>query len=113
MSAPVGEPLDIAALLAQAPHDGPIASITSAQLNVNLLRLQPGDAIAEHVNAEVDVLLVVIGGAGELTVDGAAWPLRAGQLVVVPRATARSLRCTDAPLVYVSCHQRRGGLMPR
>jgi quercetin dioxygenase-like cupin family protein len=112
MNAPTGETIDIAALLAQARHDGPLASVTSAQLNVNLLRLAPGDVIAEHANAEVDVLLVILGGSGELVIDGAAWPLRAGQLAVVPRGASRSLRCGDEPLVYVSCHQRRGGLLP-
>lgn len=107
-----GGDIDIAAALAQAAHNGPLASITSAQLNVNLLRLAPGDAIAEHVNAEVDVLLVVVDGAGELVVDGAARPLRAGHVVVIPRGAARALRCAGAPLVYISCHQRRGGLRP-
>lgn len=112
MNKPSGQPLDIALIVEQALHNGPLASITSAQLNVNLLRLAPGDVIAEHVNGEVDVLLVIVGGVGELAVDGAVWPLHTGQLVVVPRGAARLLRCTDEPLVYVSCHQRRGGLLP-
>lgn len=112
MSQSQAEPTDIATVLAQVQHHGPLASITTSQLNVNLLRLAPGDVIAEHINDEVDVLLVIVAGEGKLAVDGAVWPLHAGQLVVVPRGATRSLRCADEPLVYVSCHQRRGALMP-
>ena len=112
MSQSQPEPIDIASVLAHVQHDGPLTSITTSQLNVNLLRLAPGDVIAEHVNTEVDVLLVIVGGAGELVLDGMARPLHAGQIVVVPRGVARSLRCVAESLVYVSCHQRRAGLMP-
>lgn len=104
--------IDIAAALRQAASDGPIWSVNSEQLNVNLLRLRAGDTIAAHTNAEVDVVLVIFEGAGDLTVDGASYPLSPGRTVVVPRGATRAMRCTAGPLVYLTCHRRRAGLMP-
>ena len=104
--------VDIAASLRQASYDGPIWSANSEQLNVNLLRLPTGDAIAEHVNAEVDVTLVVFEGHGELVVDGAPHALGPGRVVLLPRGVRRAMRCTAGPLVYLTCHRRRAGLMP-
>ncbi len=104
--------IDIAASLRQAGYDGPIWSANSEQLNVNLLRLPAGDGVAEHANREVDVVLVVFEGSGELTVDGATYPLRAGRVLVLPRGARRAMRCTAGPLVYLTIHRRRAGLMP-
>jgi len=104
--------IDIAAALRQAHNDGPIWSVNSEQLNVNLLRLPAGDGVAEHINNEVDVVLVVFEGDGDLTVDGATYPLGPGRVLVVPRGARRAMRCTAGPLVYLTCHRRRMGLMP-
>ena len=112
MGLPPEHMIYIAAVLRQAGNDGLIWSVNSEQLNVNLLRLPTGDGVAAHVNSEVDVLLVFFEGSGELTVDGVVYPLRTGRTVVVPRGAMRAMRCTAGPLVYLSCHRRRGGLMP-
>jgi len=76
------------------------------------LRLPTGDGVAEHVNNDVDVVIIVFEGNGELTVDGTAYPLRAGNVLVVPRGAERGMRCIAGPLVYLTCHRRRPGLMP-
>lgn len=104
--------IDVAAALRDATHNGPIWSVNSEQLNVNLVRLPTGDVIAEHVNREVDVLLVVFEGAGELTVEGEPYALRPGRALVIPVGVGRAIRCTARPLVYLLCHRRRAGLMP-
>jgi quercetin dioxygenase-like cupin family protein len=104
--------IDIAASLRQTNNNGPIWSVNSEQLNVNLLRLPTGDGVAAHVNTELDVVLVIFEGSGELTVEGQTYPLRPGQAVVIPRQATRALRCTAGPLVYLTCHRRRAGLMP-
>jgi hypothetical protein len=52
------------------------------------------------------------GGSGELTVDGVTCSLRPGRAVLVPRGATRALHCTAGPLVYLTCHRRRAGLMP-
>jgi quercetin dioxygenase-like cupin family protein len=112
MGLPPENIIDIAAALRQANNDGPIWSVNSEQLNVNLLRLRTGDDIAPHVNTEVDVVLIIFEGSGELTVDGVPYPLRPGRTVVVTRGVTRAMRCTAGPLVYLTCHCRRPGLMP-
>jgi mannose-6-phosphate isomerase-like protein (cupin superfamily) len=112
MSLPPENILDIAAALRQATTDGPIWSVNSEQLNVNLLRLPTGDGVAAHVNSEVDVVLVIFEGSGEITVDDVSYPLAPGRVVMVPRGVLRAMRCTAGPLVYLTCHRRRAGLMP-
>jgi len=112
MGLPPENIIDIAASLRQASNDGPIWSVNSEQLNVNLLRLPTGDGIAEHVNNEVDVVLVIFEGSGELTVDGVTYPLSPGRVLLVPRGATRTMRCTAGPLIYLTCHRRRAGLMP-
>ncbi|MFO7166660.1 MAG: cupin domain-containing protein [Chloroflexota bacterium] len=104
--------IDVAAALRGAQASGPIWSVNSEQLNVNLVRLASGEEIAEHVNAELDVLLVALEGAGELRVDGEVVQLGAGIAALIPAGSARGLRCTRGPLVYITCHRRRPGLMP-
>ncbi len=112
MGLPPENSIDIAAALRNAANDGPIWSVNSEQLNMNLIRLPTGDGIAEHVNNEVDVALVVFEGSGQIVVDGAEYSLHAGQALVLPRGAKRAIRCTAGPLVYLTCHRRRAGLMP-
>ena len=62
MGLPPENLIDIGASLRQATNDGPIWSVNSEQLNVNLLCLPSGDGVAPHVNSEVDVVLVIFEG---------------------------------------------------
>jgi quercetin dioxygenase-like cupin family protein len=112
MGVPPDNVIDIAASLRQASNDGPIWSVNSEQLHVNLLRLPTSDGVAEHVNNEVDVVLVIFEGSGALTVDGMTYSLNPGRVLVVPRGATRAMRCTAGPLIYLTCHRRRAGLMP-
>ena len=106
------ELIDTSALLAAAAHDGPLWSIASAQLNANLLRLSLGQAIPEHTNSTVDVLLVVLAGRGQLTIDASIHDLIAGHVVVIPRGARRAITSQSDPLAYITCHVRRAGLLP-
>lgn len=106
------EIIDVADVLRHARYSGAIWSLNCEQLNVNLMRLSAGEGIPEHINADLDVLLAVFEGAGELTVDGAAHALGPGVVLVIPRGARRALRCRQGPLVYLSTHRQRGGLMP-
>jgi quercetin dioxygenase-like cupin family protein len=109
-----GEPtaVDLAALAAGASSRGPSWTCQSDDLNVNLMVLDGGAAIAEHVNAEVDVLLVGIAGAGTVAVDGRAVALGVGQALLVPRGARRALRADEGRFAYLTCHRRRAGLWP-
>src|SRR4051794_26568935 len=72
-------------LLAAASHDGPIWSSSGEQLNVNLIRLSRGAGIEAHINAELDVTIVVVQGEGLLTLDREERRVQAGDIVVIPR----------------------------
>jgi quercetin dioxygenase-like cupin family protein len=105
--------VNLAALANAATAPGAIWTRQSEDLDVNLLVFASGDGVAEHVNVEVDVLLVGITGAGAVTIDGASHILCAGQALIIPKGTRRSTRGVSSSFAYLSCHRRRGGLWPR
>jgi quercetin dioxygenase-like cupin family protein len=104
--------VDSHALLAAAGHDGPIWSSSGEQLNVNLIRLSNGAAIEAHINAELDVTIVVVEGHGLLTLGGTARRVHAGNIVVIPRGMRRAIASAGGEFAYVTCHRRRAALMP-
>jgi hypothetical protein len=68
-------------------------------------------AIGEHVNEAVDVVIVVLAGAGRLITDGRGTPGAPHVVAHVPRAARRSVRAADEQgLDYLSIHRRRGPL---
>lgn len=84
----------------------------SEDLNVNLLVFARDEGVDEHVNGEVDVLLVGIAGEGIVNVDGMRRVLRAGYALLIPKGARRGMRGLSEPFAYLSCHRRRGGLWP-
>ncbi|MGI8750744.1 MAG: hypothetical protein ACR2MN_00180 [Acidimicrobiales bacterium] len=70
----------------------------SSQLNASLVRLDAGGEIGEHVNDEVDVVVVVVEGTGELSVDDDAWRLGPATLAPSPAGTRRRIRAGPQPL---------------
>jgi quercetin dioxygenase-like cupin family protein len=108
-----GQVVDLAALTRSATGPGAIWTRQSEDLNVNLLVFASGEGVAEHVNAEVDVLLVSISGTGAVTIDGTRQILSPGGVIVIPKGTNRAIQSMSNPFAYLTCHQRRGGLWPR
>ena len=109
------ERLDLATRQADATEQqraGVIGSLVGADLNVNLVRLEADEILAAHINTEVDVLLVGISGAGLVELDNGAEPLDAGNALYVPKGVRRAIRAGGQGVVYLTCHRRRGGLMP-
>lgn len=102
-------PIETVDLLARTGI-GPLWGIASTDLNATLLAWPPGHVVAEHVNAELDVLVVVLDGAGSAVVDGATHVLAAGCALLIPRAARRCIRAGAPGLRYVSVHRRRGPL---
>src|SRR5438105_310825 len=78
-------------LAADSGPGGPVWTHTSTDLNVNLLHFDAGKGVPEHVNDEVDVLIVGVAGEGVLEVNGAPHPVVAGIACVVPKGARRSL----------------------
>jgi quercetin dioxygenase-like cupin family protein len=109
------ERLDLTARQADATEQrraGVIGSLVGADLNVNVVRLEADEILAAHINTEVDVLLVGISGAGLVELDDGAEPLDAGSALYVPKGVRRTIRAGSQGVIYLTCHRRRGGLMP-
>jgi quercetin dioxygenase-like cupin family protein len=104
--------VDLAALTRAASAPGAAWTHESEDLDVNLLVFASGEGVAEHVNDEVDVLLVGIAGAGAVTIDGTRHILSAGQALVIPKSARRSTKGMGGPFAYLTCHRRRAGLRP-
>ena len=62
--------VDLARLAAGGGHPGARWRLDGEDLQANLVRLDQGDRIQPHRNDEVEVLVVVVAGRGELTLDG-------------------------------------------
>ena len=101
-------PIETVDLLARAGI-GPLWGIASTDLNATLLAWPARHVVAEHVNAELDVLVVVLGGTGRATVDDdAGHPV--GQRAADPARGAQMHPGGRRGPAYVSVHRRRGPL---
>jgi mannose-6-phosphate isomerase-like protein (cupin superfamily) len=103
--------VDLDQLLGEpADHPGVHWSHAGGDLNVNVVRLPAGAVIDDHVNDEVDVLVVVVGGFGTATVDDEVIPLGPRSLVVIPAGTTRAIAAGASGLDYLTGHRARGPL---
>lgn len=107
---PQPELADLAGLLPLAGDGVHWTLESSRDLNANLVHLDPGHEIGEHVNDAVDVLVVVLVGRGVVDVDGAGHDVAAGAVAHVPRGARRTIRAADEGMTYLTVHRRRGGL---
>ncbi len=82
----------------------------SGELNANLVRFEAGGGVGEHVNDEVDVVIVGISGSGFVEVDGREHRVSNGTMTFVPRGARRSTRSASGYFAYLTIHRRRGPL---
>ena len=97
-------------LAAAAGQTGAVWTLEQlGDLNANLVRFPAGGGVGEHVDEEVDVLVVGVSGAGVVEeVDGQEHPLRAGTVAFVPKGARRSTRGGSGGFAYLTVHRRRG-----
>jgi quercetin dioxygenase-like cupin family protein len=100
-------PVDLASLAAGRDRPGALWRLDGEDLQANLVWLGRGDRIEPHRNDEVDVLVVVISGRGELTLNGQVHALAPMVLAHLPKGTVRAVVAVDGPLAYLSVHRRR------
>ena len=105
--------LDLRRLLGKADGQHLIGSLTSADLNVNLLAFTGTGGVEEHVNSEVDVLVVAMAGEGLLTIDDVETRLTVGLATVIPKGARRSIQSNGDRFAYLTCHGIRQGMMPK
>ena len=82
----------------------------SDDLNVNLVQFTEGEGVGEHVNDEVDVLLVGVSGSGEVRINGRLHRLSGETLILLPKGARRSTHGISADFAYLTIHRRRGPL---
>lgn len=100
------EPVDLAALAG----GGPLWGMASEDLNATLLAWPPGEGVAEQVNAERDILIVVLAGAGTLRSGGSDHALAPQRALLIPKGERWSIAAGPDGLRYLSIHRRREGL---
>jgi len=100
-------PVNLASLAAGGNHPGTLWRLDGEDLQANLVRLDRGGRIEPHRNDAVDVLVVVVSGWGELTLEGQVHQLFPLVLVHLPKGTVRAMVAVDGPLAYLSVHRRR------
>jgi quercetin dioxygenase-like cupin family protein len=99
-------------VLAMSSGPGPVWTLTSDDLNVNLLWFRAGGGVPSHVNNEVDVLVIVVAGEGMIEIDGAGQTIRAGQVCLIPKGAIRGIRSGSGEFAYLTAHRRRRALWP-
>ncbi|MEV4441112.1 hypothetical protein AB0K09_19245 [Streptomyces sp. NPDC049577] len=83
------------------------------QLDANLVHLPPGECVRTHVEPDLDVLLVVVAGAGTLGTARGPQPLAEGSLIWLPHGSSRSVTAGGDGLSYLTVHRRRPGMQIR
>jgi quercetin dioxygenase-like cupin family protein len=63
---------------------------------VFVLNFEPGQTLPPHNHADSEVVLTVLSGEGQATIDGRAQPLRAGSLLQCDGAETLSVENTGA-----------------
>lgn len=111
---PDGGAVDLGALAQTRLGPIPLWTEQSADLHINLPSFEAGTGVAEHVNTELDVLLVGVAGEGVVAIDAVAHTLRPGYAVLIPTGTQRAIQNRgNVPFSYLSCHCRRALLWPQ
>jgi mannose-6-phosphate isomerase-like protein (cupin superfamily) len=97
------EPVDLNA----SQGRGPVWGLASEELNATLLSWGAGEGVCEHVNAERDVLVVVLEGSGLVTIDGHQQMLGVHDALLIRKHTRQEIRAGAEGLRYLSVHRRR------
>lgn len=104
---------DTAAIAAGSPDSaGAIwkLQMRARDLDSNIIALAPGATIDAHAGPDVDVLIHVLAGSGQLTTELDTLELRGGSLVWLPRRSRRQFAAGPDGLRYLTVHQRRQAL---
>lgn len=76
-------------------------------LDANIIVLQPDGEIAMHVGPELDVLILVLEGSGELETELDTIQLQQGAVLWLPRKAQRRFTAGPEGLKYFTVHQRK------
>jgi uncharacterized protein (DUF2249 family)/quercetin dioxygenase-like cupin family protein len=80
-------------------------------LDSNVIALPPAAAIDAHAGPDLDVLIHVLAGGGQLTTEQGVLDLTPGALAWLPRRSRRQFTAGPDGLCYLTFHQRRQSLV--
>lgn len=83
---------------------------SARQLDANVIRLRPDGQIQAHLGPDLDVLLHVLTGSGQIVTATDPIRVQAGSVVWLPRRSQRAILAGPEGLTYLSVHPRRPGL---
>lgn len=84
--------------------------VSDRDLDSNIIALGPGQRIPAHTGPELDVLIHVLAGSGELVTELDTRDLVPGALVWLPRRSRREFIAGPNGLRYLTVHRRRQAL---
>lgn len=79
-------------------------------LDANIIHLQAGSKIDSHVGPDLDVLVHVLQGNGELITEIETLILQPESLLWLPRRSRREIVAGPQGLTYLTVHPRRPGM---
>lgn len=80
-------------------------------LDSNIIALPPGGTIDAHTGPDLDVLIHVLAGSGQLATELGTIDLITGVLLWIPRRSRRQFTASTDGLRYLTVHQRRQALV--
>ena len=104
---------DVQAVSAEHHQDGGALwrlDVEQRDLDANVIGLAAGKRIDAHTGPDLDVLMLVVGGAGDVEGADGAVQVHAGSLVWLPRRSQRSIVAGPDGLRYLTVHPRRPAL---
>ena len=86
--------------------------VTERDMDSNIISLAPDHGIDTHTGPDLDVLIHVLSGSGQLTTDlDISLDLTPGDLVWLPRRSPRKFSAGPQGLSYLTVHGRRQSLV--
>ena len=79
-------------------------------LDANIIHLQASSKIDPHAGPDLDVLVHVLQGNGELITEAETLTLQPGSLLWLPRRSRREIVAGHQGLTYLTIHPRRPGM---
>ena len=80
---------------------------TGSDPNANLVLFGTGQGVGEHVNDEVEVIVLGVSGSGTVTVDREEHALSSEMLVFMPKGARRAPVSIPEGFAYLAVRRRR------
>jgi mannose-6-phosphate isomerase-like protein (cupin superfamily) len=89
---------------------GPLWGTETDDLNATLLVWDANEGPPEHVNGELEVLMLVLAGSATVTINGDPCAMQAGETIVLRKGHSRRIEAGPEGVRYLSVHGRRAPL---